>query len=323
MVKPLASPVAVGLLMLGVLPGAQTPAPPTQPGAPTFRARSELVVMHVTVRDRAGRYVSGLDRESFTVIDDGRPQTLNLFSSDPVPASIAFLIDNSNSMVPNRERVAAAAAAFAARSHPQDEIAILTFNEEVRRVFGPAPIANVPPQTFQALLSRAITASGMSAVYDGILAGLRQVAAGAHTRQVLIVVSDGDDNASTATLEAVRQQVHDSDATIYAVVLADTLLRAGNPKALRRLATETGGESYQPRHVQDIAAVFERIARDIRSAYTLAYTPDDAEVADSTSGLARAARRTVRVYAHGPGGRALRVRARDGYFARLAGEPRP
>ena len=84
--------------------------------------------MHVSVRDRRGRYVTGLGREAFTVIDAGQPQTLSMFSGDEVPASVAFLIDNSSSMQPHRERVAAAAAAFAASSQSHDEISILTFN---------------------------------------------------------------------------------------------------------------------------------------------------------------------------------------------------
>ena len=72
---------------------------------PTFKAESELVVLHVSVRDGNGRYITGLDRDAFTVIDDGKPQTLEMFSGDEVPASVGFLIDNSNSMHPNRERV--------------------------------------------------------------------------------------------------------------------------------------------------------------------------------------------------------------------------
>src|SRR3954469_25114700 len=96
---------------------------------PTFKSSSELVVMHVSVRDRGGRYITGLPQDAFTVIDDGKPQTLQMFSADEVPASVGFLIDNSNSMRPNRERVVASSVAFAEHSLPQDEIFVLTFNE--------------------------------------------------------------------------------------------------------------------------------------------------------------------------------------------------
>ena len=105
---------------------------------PTFKAESELVVLHVSVRDGNGRYITGLDRDAFTLIDDGKPQTLEMFSGDEVPASVGFLIDNSNSMRPNRERVIASAVEFAKHSHPKDEVFVMTFNEQVRPAFGPA-----------------------------------------------------------------------------------------------------------------------------------------------------------------------------------------
>ena len=85
--------------------------------------------MHVSVRDRGGRYITGLTRDAFTVIDDGKPQTLEMFSADEVPASVGFLIDNSNSMRPSRDGVIASSVAFAKNSHPQDEIFVQTFNE--------------------------------------------------------------------------------------------------------------------------------------------------------------------------------------------------
>lgn len=275
---------------------------------PTFKAESELVVLHVSVRDRDGRYITGLDRDGFTVIDDGKPQTLEMFSADEVPASIGFLIDNSNSMHPNRERVIAAAVEFARHRHPRDEIFVMTFNEQVRHAFGPARAADMNPTAFGAAMAQAISARGMTAIYDGILAGLKRVGQGARTRQVLIVVSDGDDNASTATRRDVIRQVHESDATIYTIALIDPITREGNPGLLRELAKVTGGESYQPRRVEDVGEAFDRIARDIRSAYTLAYAP-----------TTKTHRHTVRVYVRPKDGRQLQVRTRDGYFEKTRG----
>ena len=282
---------------------------------PTFKAESELVVLHVSVRDGNGRYITGLDRDAFTLIDDGKPQTLEMFSGDEVPASVGFLIDNSNSMRPNRERVIASAVEFAKHSHPKDEVFVMTFNEQVRPAFGPAVIAETNPAVFAAAMSQAITARGMTAIYDGILEGLKRVGRGLHTRQVLIVISDGDDNASRATLDEVIKRVHESDATIYTVALIDPLTREGDPGLLRRLAHATGGESFRPRRVEQIGDAFERIAKDIRSAYTLAYTPTSAsKVSDEN-----ARRRTVRVYVKPKDGRQLRVRTRDGYFQKTRG----
>jgi VWFA-related protein len=304
--------IVAGLLLLSSSLSLSASSPQERP---TFKAESELVVLHVSVRDRGGRYITGLERDAFTVIDDGKPQTLEMFSAAEVPATVGFLIDNSNSMRPNRERVIASAVEFARHSHPKDEIFVLTFNEQVRPVFGPVVIDEMAMGEFGSAMSQAITARGMTAIYDGILEGLQRVGRGRHTRQVLIVISDGDDNASRSTLEEVIKQVHESDATIYTVALIDPLTREGNPRLLSRLARSTGGESYQPRRVEAIGDAFERIARDIRSAYTLAYAPTAATQAADDTGR----RRTVRVYVRPKDGRALRVRTRDGYFEKTRG----
>ena len=275
---------------------------------PTFKTSSELVVLHVSVRDRGGRYISGLTRDAFTVIDDAKPQTLEMFSSDEVPASVGFLIDNSNSMRPSRERVVAAAVAFAQNSDPQDEIFALTFNEAVQEAWRPTIVSEMNTALFASAMSAAITARGMTAIYDGIMSGLSRLERARHTRQVLIVVSDGGDNASKAKLEDTLQRVRDSDATIYTVAIVDPLVKDGKPKLLRRLSRSTGGEAYQPRRVEDVPEAFERISKDIRNAYTLAYVP--------TKGIATSGgqRRTVKVYVRSQDGRALTVRTRDGYF---------
>lgn len=285
------------------------PALPAVPALPAqFRASSELVVLHVSVRDRRGRYVTGLTKDAFTVIDDAKPQTLEMFSADDVPASVGFLIDNSNSMRPSRERVIASAVEFARHSHPQDEIFVLTFNEEVRRAFGPTMVEQMDSAVFARAMSEAIVARGMTAIYDGLGAGLSRLENARHTRQVLIVVSDGGDNASRIRRNDIVKRVHDSDATVYTVALIDPLVPDGNPRLLQQLARATGGESYEPRQADDVPDAFERIARDIRNAYTLAYIPTKKD--DDEPGR----RRAVKVYVRSGDGRVLTVRARDGYF---------
>jgi Ca-activated chloride channel family protein len=305
-------PVLVALLaLLGMtLPQTVAPVPSAQP---VFKAESQLVVLHVSVRDRGGRYVTGLGKDAFTVIDDSQPQTIAMFSGEDVPATVGLVIDNSNSMAPSRERVIAAAVAFAKNSHPQDEVFALTVNEHVREAWAPAIIAETRPQQFAAAMASAITARGMTALYDGVAEGLRRVQRGIHTRQVLVLVSDGGDNASQMSQESIRREARAGDAVIYTVGLLDPLTRDGNPDFLRHLTRETGGESFQPRTLDDVAPALERIARDIRSAYTLAYAPTRGV------GPAEKRRRTVRVYVRAPDGRPLRVRTRDGYFADQAG----
>ena len=172
---------------------AQTvaPASSTVSAQPVFKAESRLVVLHVSVRDRGGRYITGLGKEAFTVIDDGRPQTLEMLTGDDVPASVGLLIDNSSSMGPVRERVVAASTAFASNSHPQDEVFVLTFNEHVRQAWAPTPIAQTSPEVFARTVGQAITARGMTAIHDGILEGLKVGRRGAHARQVGAAVGPG------------------------------------------------------------------------------------------------------------------------------------
>jgi VWFA-related protein len=266
--------------------------------------------MHVSVRDRGGLYISGLTQDAFTVIDDGKPQTLEMFSAEEVPASVGILIDNSNSMQPSRDRVVASAVEFAKHSHPQDEIFVLTFNETVRPAWGPRLVADTDPATFAAAISNAIVARGMTAIYDGIVGGLSRLEHAKHTRQVLILVSDGGDNASHAKLDDVLKGVHESDATVYSVAIVDPLVPDGsNPKLLQRLARSTGGEFYFPRRVEEVSRAFEKITKDIRSAYTIAYTPTKSGGNDADR-----RRRTVKVYVRSQDGRVLNVRTRDGYF---------
>lgn len=310
-------PVILALLALlvGWLP-VQTaaPAPADRAGQPVFKAESQLVVLNVSVRDGSGRHVGGLAREAFTIVDDGQPQVIAMFSAEDVPASVGLVIDNSNSMAPSRERVIAAAVAFARNSHPQDEVFALTFNEHVREAWAPAIIGNSRPQQFEAALTGAITARGMTALYDGLAEALRRVALGAHTRQVLIVVSDGSDNASRMRQDDIVRDARASDAVIYTVGITDNLTRDGNPRLLGRLARETGGESFRPRVAAEVPNAFARIASDIRSTYTLAYSPTVGRGAPAPD-----RRRAVNVYVRSPNGRPLRVRTRDSYPAAPGG----
>src|SRR5262249_33676318 len=154
-------------------------------------------------------YITGLQQDAFTVIDDGKPQTLEMFSADEVPATVGFLIDNSNSMRPNRERVVASAASFVKNSNPKDEIFVLTFNDVVKRAWGPSIVDEMSTDEFSRIMLQQIVAHGLTAIYDGVTAGLDYLSRAKHTRQVLIVVSDGGDNASKAKQEEVLRRVHD------------------------------------------------------------------------------------------------------------------
>ena len=280
---------------------------------PLFRAHADLVVVHAMVEDRRGRAVADLTRDHFLVYEDNRPQTLSLFSAVDAPATIGLLIDNSTSMSNKRERVIAAAVEFASLSHPEDEVFVLTFNEHVR-VAWPLQVLNESSLALlRTTLGDQIAALGQTALYDAVLNGLERLSKGTHPRQVLVLVSDGGDNASRRAMAEMMTAVESSNAMVYAVSMRDPI-DSGDHGLLRRLAERTGGEVFPTKEVEEVPDALAHIARDIRATYTLGFVP----INPSRDGK----RRELRVVARQPGGPALRVRARSGYVApRDAGTP--
>jgi Ca-activated chloride channel family protein len=273
--------------------------------APVFSSAAELVVVHVTVTDRRGAYVTGLSREAFRIVEDGTPQSIDLFTGEDSPVTVGLLVDSSGSMRQGRERVIAAATAFAEGSHRNDEIFGLAFNERVRAALpASAPFTN-DPRVFGVALTAAMGAQGRTAMYDAIRSGLTYVAKGSHLRRVLVLVGDGGDNASTATYDQVLKEAQASNAAIYTVGVIDPLEREADPGLLRRLAQATGGASYFPRHVNEVEDVLREITRDIRHSYTLGYV--------SSNSARDGGFRRIRVTVSDPIRRSLVVRARDGY----------
>jgi Ca-activated chloride channel homolog len=281
--------------------------PSTDADAPVFSSRAELVVVHVTVKDRRGEYATGLPRDAFRIIEDGTPQRIDFFTGEDSPVTVGLLVDSSGSMRGGRERVLAAASAFAEASHANDEIFALAFNEHVRAALPPSMPFTSDANVFRVALAGAMGAQGRTAMYDAISDGLSYVAKGHHPRRVLVVVGDGGDNASITTFEQVLRQAQASNAAIYTVGIVDPLEREANPGLLKRLARATGGESFFPRRVDDVDRVLQEIARDIRNSYTLGYV---------SSNAARDGQfRRLRVVVTDTARRSLLVRARDGYRA--------
>lgn len=280
------------------LAAAQAPA--------TFRSRADVVVVHAMVEDRRGAAVTGLTAADFLVYEDNHPQEISHFAATDAPASIGLLIDNSTSMMSKRDRVIASAMQFAALSHPQDEIFALAFNERVREAWPPGILQQSDLVVLGARLRQAISARGQTALYDALHEALDRLASSVHARQVLVVVSDGSDNASAHRREFTLQRVGAASAMVYTVILRDPVDRDGDPGFLRQLSSHTGGEAFTPEDVDEIPDALEHIARDIRATYTLGYVPRN-QARDGTT-------RTLRVVASRDG-QPLKVRTRSGYVA--------
>jgi VWFA-related protein len=153
---------------------------------------------------------------------------------------------------------------------------------------------------------------GQTALYDAIAKGLEQLQSGSRDKKVLVVVSDGGDNASARNLAQVMELAGQSSAVIYTVGIFDESDQERNPGVLKRLAQATGGEAFLPGEIGEVTAICERIARDIRHQYTIGYVPGNA----ARDGSYRA----IRVLARTSGQGKLSVRTRTGYIA--AREPR-
>jgi len=274
---------------------------------PTFSANSELVVLHVTVRDKKGAYVSGLRQDAFSVIEDGRAQTVSLFTDTDTPATIGLLIDSSGSMWQHRPVTISGATAFAKASHPQDEIFAIAFNEYVTAVLPTAAPFTNDDGMLRVALERNVASRGRTALYDAIAGGVEYLSRGTRERKVLVLLSDGGDNASRTTKDEAVHKAQASNAVIYTIGLIEPGSRDANPGLLRELSLASGGESFRPRDSGGIADVLGKISQDIRHTYTIGYTP--------TNTSRDGAYRTVRVVVTAPPGRPLVVRSRTGYRA--------
>jgi len=299
------------LLMMGLMALASA-AITAQRGA-SFSARSELVVLDVAVTDGRGGFVSGIPADAFRVLEEGRPQTVSFFAEQDTPASIALLIDASGSMLVTRDRMIAGITSLAESSHPDDEFLPLVFNERVRHVVPSESHFTSDPKELREALTNSLDVQGRTAFHDALAEALEGITHGQHERRVLIVLSDGGDNASHLTFNEVLQKVQASNVVIYTIALLDPLSLERNPKGLRRLAEVTGGLAFEPRSVSVVGKVFRSIAADIRSRYTLAYEPAESQ---SDGRLKR-----VSVLVHAPDRKGLKVRTRTGYVAAAPATP--
>ena len=278
-----------------------------RPDAPyRIKVNSNLVVLHATALDHKGMLVSGLDQENFQVYEDGALQQIKYFSHEDIPVTVGLVIDNSGSMGKKRAEVIAAALAFARSSNPQDQMFVVNFNEHVRFALpGDASFTGQVPE-LEVALSRIIT-NGRTALYDAVAAALEHLKKGDRDKKVLIIISDGGDNASKHTLAQIMSMAQHSDAIIYTIGLFEEEDEDRNPHVLTQFAKDTGGDVFLPQSLKEAVPICERIARDIRNQYTIAYVPANKK--------RDGAYRAIQVRASVPGRGHLLVRTRGGYRA--------
>jgi Ca-activated chloride channel homolog len=291
-------------------PGTASNVPST-PQAPqkskdgyTFYAEAQEVQLHATVVDQHNRSVTGLNKNDFQVFEDGQPQQITGFKQEDVPVSLGILIDNSGSMRDKRQAVNQAALNLVKASNPNDEVFVVNFNDEA-----------YIDQDFTADLKKLreglehIDSRGGTAMYDAVVASADHLAkAGRKEKKVLLVVTDGEDNASRDTLEqAVRRVQDEKGPTIYSIGLLGTEKQKRARRALEALSLQTGGVGYFPKDLSEVDQISLSIAHDIRTQYLILYRPSRPQQTGEY--------RTVKVEAHAGGYGKLQVRTKTGYYA--------
>lgn len=286
---------------------AAVPLPAGQdPTAPVFKAESDVVVLHVNVFDGRSNAVPHLPQETFEVLEDEVRQQITFFTAQDVPVAVGLVVDNSSSMMTRRPMVLAGVKAFAESSHPDDELFTIVFNEHVRHGLPDQVAFTRSPALVQVAVSR-FPPGGQTALHDAVVAGLEHLQEASHQKRVLVVMSDGEDNASTHSDDVMLERAARSDALIYTISTADLDTGVGRPAVLKKLAQRTGGVTYTPRSEQAVVAAFREIAGNIRRGYSIGYVP--------TNTAHDGRFRRVKVSVRSPGHRNLKVVARDGYLA--------
>jgi Ca-activated chloride channel family protein len=307
------------------IPVPNPPPPPPPPGSAQAAAQSEqskhlksvvdLVVLHATVVDEKGSFVPELKADNFRVFEDKVEQKISVFSTEDIPVTLGLIIDNSGSMKEKRPQVNAAALSFVRTSNPADEVFVVNFNDEYYLDLDEDFTSN--PQELHEALEK-IDTRGSTALYDAIVGSLDHLKKGHKDKRVLLVITDGDDDASRESFSYTLKAAVESNAVIYAIGVFSDDDRKNQKKMVRKskkdltdLTEATGGLAFFPERLEDVDPVCAQVARDIRNQYTLGYYPTNT----ATDGSFRA----VKVDLVPPKGRGkLALRTRSGYYAQKA-----
>ena len=296
--------VAAGAVSIPTQAGVIT----KEDGRFTLRADASEVRLNASVIDSTGRAVQSLNQDAFHVFEDGVLQKIVGFKQEDLPVSLGILVDSSGSMYDKRSAVDAASLNLVKLSNPQDEAFVVDFSSEA---YIDQDFTNSIAKLQQGLSY--IKSSGGTALYDAVIASADYLSKNAkRSKQVLLIVTDGDDNASSATLEAAIRRVQDLDGpAIYCIGLlfGDDVSHGEarhSREVLTELANQTGGEAYFPKSLKDVDGIAQEVAQDIRTQYTIEY--------HSSKPASQGGYREIHVEAKEKGYKGLQVRTRTGYF---------
>ncbi len=305
------------LLCGAVASDAQIPDPTPPPEEVTddkpISVKTDLVTLTLTVTDLYGRFVSGLNKNAFTAFDNNQEQEITFFSDADAPASIGILFDVSDSM--SGEKIGKARKAlerFINTSHPSDEYFLIAFNSRAQLLLDRT-------RDGDAVLRKLtlVQPKNNTALYDAVYLGVERVTRGTRQKKAMLIISDGQDNASRYNFGEVRRLLKESDVTVYAVGIMDRV-DAGSVTGMQgqafldELTSVTGGKSFYPQTDVEMDEIFERIALELRHQYSIGFTPKDFKPDGKWH--------KVKVKVKPPRGLSrLTVRTREGYYASPSG----
>jgi VWFA-related protein len=280
-------------------------------GIYTLTRNVDEVLLPCTVVDQDGHLVMDLQQGDFHVFEDNTPQTIVAFAHSDVPVSLGILVDNSGSMRDKRAAVNTAALDLVRASNSQDEAFIVNFSDEAFLDQDFTSDINKLREGLSHIESR-----GGTALYDAVVASADQLSHGAQrSKQVLLIITDGEDNASTLNLEQTIRRIQDlGGPVIYTIGLLFGDEDRGQEahrarRALQLLSDETGGLAFFPHSLADVDTIAAEVAKDIRNQYTIGY--------HSSKPASLGGYRTIRVEARAAHHNKLYVRTRTGYYPSL------
>jgi Ca-activated chloride channel homolog len=241
---------------------------------PTFRAGTSIVPVLTTVLDAQGRLVPDLEREDFTILDNGKPQEVVFFRNDIQPFTVVVMMDFSFSMNAHLKLLKAAAEQFILRMLPDDKGQVGAFSDKI--MFGGATFTNDRDDLVAALED--LQYGNPTRLYDAIDASIDMLDE-ATGRKVVLVFTDGDDTASRLGFGSVLDKARDKEVMVYAIGLqaeffnGQRMQRSRPDRSLRRLADETGGGYFELKKTDELAPTFTRVAQELHSLYALGFTP--------------------------------------------------
>ena len=242
---------------------------------PRFKADSTLVLIPVSVTDHSNRFVLGLQKADFQILEDGVAQKVVSLSGEDTPLSVGLLYDRSGSMGSKQQTERGAVSQFLKTMNPPDEAFLVTFADQAEVAEG------FTTHTDGLDLKLAfLQPGGLTALLDAVHLGLREMKQARNPRKALLIVSDGGDNHSQYTARQIQSLVREADVQIFAMGVFEPVLTLGmsneevsGPRLLAEIAEQTGGRAFSATDESDLPGVAARIGIELRNQYVLAYQP--------------------------------------------------